>query len=304
MMKTDTSEGGDVVSVISDQSRSTESYQQVVLDVVARLGSCLLLDDLVQTLADLLAQYTELTEFSLLLQDTQGQRPGTRWDLTADGDLAFTLAHQLNPVTLSQPGGLRIDLRQHHLSLGSLFLPQLQDKPSLPPQQQAYLDLITGQLTVALQNANLYQQTQEQASQAFLLNQISQALRQSLEIPEILSTAVEEIAKLLGVSRCIISVSFQPLNPVSLLPASIEATPTPGSEVTLYQYQLPGIPAFEPTPNDLEPFHQELLQQSITAGKDHRERLVLCVFLRTATLPTPRRAGVKRKRTVAHTQRV
>lgn len=66
------------------------------------------------------------------------------------------------------------------------------------------LEDISAQLAVAIENARLYWQTQTQAGQEFLINQITKAIRQSLEINDILYTTAQEIGKVMGLSRCLI----------------------------------------------------------------------------------------------------
>ncbi len=72
------------------------------------------------------------------------------------------------------------------------------------PLHQNLLEEASAQLAVAVENARLYWQTQNQASQAFLINQITKSIRQSLNIQQILETTVQELGKVLGLSRCMI----------------------------------------------------------------------------------------------------
>jgi two-component system, NtrC family, sensor kinase len=77
------------------------------------------------------------------------------------------------------------------------------------------LEEVSEQLAVAVENARLFWQTQRQAAREFLINQITKAIRQSLEITEILETTVQEVGRVMGLSRCLIhyweaaSESFQ-----------------------------------------------------------------------------------------------
>jgi len=63
---------------------------------------------------------------------------------------------------------------------------------------------VSEQLAVAIENARLYLQTQTQAGREFLINHITRAIRQSLEIQKILETVSQEVGKVMGVSRCVI----------------------------------------------------------------------------------------------------
>jgi signal transduction histidine kinase len=70
--------------------------------------------------------------------------------------------------------------------------------------QEELLTEVSAQLAVAVENAKFYWQTQAQASREFLINQLTRSIRQSLDIDIILSTAVTELGKVMGISRCFI----------------------------------------------------------------------------------------------------
>lgn len=89
--------------------------------------------------------------------------------------------------------------------------------------QEDLLAEVSAQLAVAVENAKFYWQTQAQASREFLINQLTRSIRQSLDIDIILGTAVTELGKVLGVSRCFIRY----------FPAD--------EEEKAFQYQLPGV---------------------------------------------------------------
>jgi signal transduction histidine kinase len=89
--------------------------------------------------------------------------------------------------------------------------------------QEDLLTEVSAQLAVAVENAKFYWQTQAQASREFLINQLTRSIRQSLDIDIILGTAVTELGKVMGVSRCF-----------------IRYFPSDGEEKA-FQYQLPGV---------------------------------------------------------------
>ncbi len=72
------------------------------------------------------------------------------------------------------------------------------------PVHLQLLEDVSEHLAVAVENARLYWQTQNQAGREFLINQITKAIRQSLNIQRILQTTVQEIGQVMGLSRCII----------------------------------------------------------------------------------------------------
>lgn len=100
------------------------------------------------------------------------------------------------------------------------------DAPSqFTPLQLKSLSDVAEQVAVVVENANLYWQSQTQASRELLINQLTRAIRQSLEIDAILSAAVQELGRVLGVSRCFIQ--YGP-----------EEGDTPARS---YSYELPGV---------------------------------------------------------------
>lgn len=90
--------------------------------------------------------------------------------------------------------------------------------------QEELLTEVSAQLAVAVENAKFYWQTQAQASREFLINQLTRSIRQSLETDIILGTAVTELGKVMGISRCFIRYF------------------SPEGQEKAFQYQLPGTP--------------------------------------------------------------
>ena len=100
--------------------------------------------------------------------------------------------------------------------------------------QEELLTEVSAQLAVAVENAKFYWQTQAQASREFLINQLTRSIRQSLDIDIILSTAVMELSKVMGISRCFIRYF------------------DPNGEEEVFHYQLPGTPPLAVTDWDYE----------------------------------------------------
>lgn len=100
--------------------------------------------------------------------------------------------------------------------------------------QQVLLMEVSAQLAVAVENAKFYWQTQAQASREFLINQLTRSIRQSLDIDVILGTAVSELGKVTGVSRCFIR--YFP----------------PDGEEKVFQYLLPGTAPMKDDQSALE----------------------------------------------------
>jgi len=69
------------------------------------------------------------------------------------------------------------------------------------PEQIALLETLAEQLSVALENARLYQDTQRRAIRERLIREITERVRGSVDIESILQTTVQEVSKVLGTSR-------------------------------------------------------------------------------------------------------
>lgn len=67
-------------------------------------------------------------------------------------------------------------------------------------EEQALLETLTDQLGVALDSARLYQETERRAAQERLVGEVTARMRQTLDVDAVLDTAVDEIAKVMGVA--------------------------------------------------------------------------------------------------------
>ncbi|MBD2103724.1 PAS domain S-box protein [Leptolyngbya sp. FACHB-261] len=85
--------------------------------------------------------------------------------------------------------------------LGVLTAHQCSGSRYWQPFEIELLERLADQLAIAIQQAELYKQTQHQAQRAQALNRVTQVIRSSLDLNTIFTTAVEEIGKLLQVDR-------------------------------------------------------------------------------------------------------
>jgi PAS domain S-box-containing protein len=65
---------------------------------------------------------------------------------------------------------------------------------------------VSDQLSLALENAHLFQETQKRASELATLNQIVQAISEQIELKDVLKTAYEEITKLIPVDAFFVAL--------------------------------------------------------------------------------------------------
>lgn len=68
----------------------------------------------------------------------------------------------------------------------------------------AFLQAVAQQLEIAIQQAQLYEQTQKQAQRERLVNQITAQTRQSFELEKILTGAIAQVLEALEVDRCLV----------------------------------------------------------------------------------------------------
>lgn len=71
---------------------------------------------------------------------------------------------------------------------------------------------IAGQISVAVENAKLYWQTQTQAMKETLINQIVSSIRKSLNLKEVLQSTVNELGQTLAVDNCLLKYYLEESN--------------------------------------------------------------------------------------------
>ncbi len=84
---------------------------------------------------------------------------------------------------------------------GCLTVNTTQQPFNWTPEQVQLVQAVANQLEIAIQQANLYRQTQQQAYREQALNRVVQAMRQSLDLQTILATATAEVTQLLPVEQ-------------------------------------------------------------------------------------------------------
>lgn len=157
-------------------------------------------------------------------------------------------------------GAVAVALVNKGVVIGALamqFAPDLKPQPdgktARKPVRLATIERmatnIADPIAVAVENARLYWQTQTQASRAFLLNRLTKAIRQSLDIDQMLETAVLELGQVLGVSRCLIQYTDPEETPPNLEPHASEPGANKQNAARAHNtfiYQRPGVAAFNP----------------------------------------------------------
>jgi signal transduction histidine kinase len=228
------------------------------------VNSSLILEDIFESLGEVLYAYVPYREAIIIILDDSRNGVKTRVCLSAGGALdisgehnAFAGADPLIDDLLRNPQPRRYQRQDDwpasglllEDALAALVVPLVNkgvviglialsgDEPDgFPPAHEELLDDVSAQLAVAVENARLYWQTQAQAGREFLINQLTRSIRQSLDIDVILGTAVTELGKVMGVSRCFIRY-FPPAGPGG----------DPVDEKS-FHYRMPGVPPLPESP--------------------------------------------------------
>jgi len=180
-----------------------------------------------QTLADLLSVAIENAE---LFQRTQAslQEMQQRYQQVTGGGLRSLIeahqneiVYQLQPeetldASAAAPPMLLIPLRLRGEVVGALELHGGQ-VGALGVEERAVLDTVATQLSVALESAVLFEETQRRSRREQLINQIADQMRTSLNPVTIMQNGIRELGKALGATEVV--VQFHPTNaPSSLTP--------------------------------------------------------------------------------------
>lgn len=211
---------------------STEREKLRILQEASRaVNSSLILEDIFESLGEVLHKYIPYQEAVIVILDDSQNGIKIMVRILEDGLLEITGEHhvfagyepvvdrvlrhpvphaygreQLPESLLIAPdtaSALVVPLINKGVVIGLIAMSTRSETGFLPHQQELLLE-VSAQLAVAVENAKFYWQTQAQASREFLINQLTMSIRQSLDMDIILGTAVMELGKVMGVSRCYI----------------------------------------------------------------------------------------------------
>ncbi|MBX2861539.1 MAG: GAF domain-containing protein [Vampirovibrio sp.] len=247
--------------------------RQILQEVSRAVNSSLILEDIFESLGDVLHQHIPYKEASIVILDDSQNGIKILVRLFEDGDLEISRENNTfagyDPVVekvLRHPAPMLYARQAFQSSLvfstdefsSALITPLInkgvviglvamatEAEAGFQYYQQELLTQVSEQIAVAVENAKFYWQTQAQASREFLINQLTNAIRQSLDIDTILKTAVQELGKVLGVSRCYIEYFPAAETEVSDLPLDLQDK-TAVSPIQTYGYRIPGVPEIQP----------------------------------------------------------
>lgn len=105
-----------------------------------------------------------------------------------------------------------IPLRYKDEFLGALVLHYVKEKHVITEDEQNLLIHLSGQISLAIKQAKLFAVIEKKTEREALLRKISESIRSSLDIEEILTSICEEISKFFNVQRTAIVSFLNPLN--------------------------------------------------------------------------------------------
>lgn len=108
--------------------------------------------------------------------------------------------------------------------LGAFALSHLNRKRKWQPSELLLARAVADQTGIAIRQAELYQRAETMLARETLINRLSQSIRASLELPEVIRAATHELGRALNASR----VHFRPYDPNRLQSPSSYAYTAPG----------------------------------------------------------------------------
>jgi GAF domain-containing protein/HAMP domain-containing protein len=112
----------------------------------------------------------------------------------------------LELARMDAPNVLHLPIRIRGQVLGTIHARKLETEGAWNPEESALLATLTDQLSLALDNARLYQDTQRSAEREHIVSEITAKVRASTNVNVILQTAVRELAEALRVSKATVQL--------------------------------------------------------------------------------------------------
>ncbi len=102
-----------------------------------------------------------------------------------------------------------IPIKSHGRILGGIKLGKLEGSKEWTQDQLALIQTVSEQMSVALESARLYQETQRRATRERVIAQVSTHIRETLDIQTILETTVDELYERLGLETAAIHLATE-----------------------------------------------------------------------------------------------
>jgi GAF domain-containing protein len=206
---------GEVIGVLDVQSTEPQAFSdedvaalEALADQVAvALSNAQLFSEAQQSLESERRAYGELgrEEWRRLLR---GQRDLThRWTASRRVQAASPLAGSEEGARPGDPGdggdlsALSLPVSYLGHRLGTIVAHKPEGGGEWTPQETELMETLAGQLTLALDSARLYEETQRRAAQERLMGEITARMRETLDMDTVLRTAIREIGEALDLAE-------------------------------------------------------------------------------------------------------
>jgi GAF domain-containing protein len=197
-----------VIGAISVQSIDSNTFDetaiialQTMADLVAvALENARLFSESQETLAASQRAYGELSRSSWI--DLLGSRRYLGYYCNEDGVIPLKEEDAgLSPANLKSPRVLSLPIRIRGQMLGTIHARKTDAGGEWSSEDIGLLEALIDQLSVALDNARLYSDTQSGAEREHIISNIAAKVRSSTSVDVILQTAVKELAEALRISK-------------------------------------------------------------------------------------------------------
>jgi GAF domain-containing protein/HAMP domain-containing protein len=208
---------GHIIGALTVQSEQEKAFDETALDALQTLANQ------VAVAVDHTRLIAESREALYTAQRAYGIKGQTDWvKIFQDRPHMGFYANMENtlPMDESSPGielshletknVMHLPIRVRGQVLGTIHARKLDNDGAWNPEETALLATLTDQLSLALENARLYQDTQRIAEREHIISDITAKVRASTNVNVILQTAVKELAEALRVSKATVQLHDNP----------------------------------------------------------------------------------------------
>jgi len=139
--------------------------------------------------------------------DSEGVRPLMALPASPQGPLVVLNAVASNASARSyqeDPYTVVLPLRIREQPVGLVRLQKPQEAGGWSEEELALMSSVVEQMSVALESARLYQDTQNRAQQERLISEVTSRIRETLDIERMLRIAADELRARLGLERLVV----------------------------------------------------------------------------------------------------
>ncbi len=205
--------GEEVVGVLDVQSQFSNAFQdsdmyvlQILADLIAvSIHNAELNQELEESLNELQNLYGEYSQKSWLKIATAGKITGYAYDRTGVHPIMGSESDEFLPLHTEEPSvNIPLQVRGDEIGVLSVF----PGDNLLSPDDISLLEDIASRISQSLESARLFTETQRRAMHERLVRQAASRMSETLDIENVLQTAVDEIYRTLNLSQ--LSIRLQP----------------------------------------------------------------------------------------------